>query len=953
MKKIGKRIIQIVVSIVALLLLLMLLIPVVFKDQILTKVKEEINSQVEATVAFSDVTLSLFRSFPDFNLGLHDLTVIGQDKFAGDTLVAFDAFRVEVDLLSALKGKVQVEGILLDGPQMHARVLADSSANWDIVTMEDTTATPEKQVADTAESATTDMRIALKRLEIRNASVVYDDAASDIYARLNDWNLLLAGDFGADYSDMDLTTTIADINVKMGEVQYLKNTSFSFDTRLGADLEEMAFQLKENTLMLNDLSLAFSGEVAMPGEDIAIQLDFATTNTSFKSLLSMVPAVYMQGYEDLQTSGTLKLNGAIQGVYNAEKELLPSAKIQLAVDKGRIQYPDLPKSIENIALDLQVQMNGEELDKTTVALSKFHFELGSNPFDLYAHISTPISDPGIRAGMKGTLVLQTLSEALHLDEMELEGTLQADVKMNGQLSTLEAENYESFDATGELLLSDFVLNMADLPGALRISEADLTFSPQFLAVNSFDGSMGESDFFLKGRVEQYIGYVLSDATLRADFSMGSKYFNTNPFLTLSEEGETDIDQPAEEAEEITGSDTMAVSAVQVPGNLDVKLTCTIDKLLYDKLEVTDLSGTVLIKDEQVHLDELNMNLLDGTVGVNGVYDTQDHNQPTATMRLDVKNMNIQTAVQSFSMLDTLAPVLRQCDGNISLNLEYSSLLNVEMSPVLNSVNGYGRLQSDNLQLVNNSTYNKMTNLLKLGDKLDNQFKDVNISFSIQNGRIIVEPFDVEVGDVMMVVGGSHGLDQTMDYDLNMQIPRQYVGTAANDALEGLLEKAAEKGVNVDVGNTIPVKARIYGNMEDPQIGLNYGEASGKAKQDLKQKVNDELNKQKEQAEAKAREEAEKKAQALIDDAEAEATRIKKEAREAADKVLKEAEAEANKLVEKAAKEGMLAKIAAEKAAEAAKKEARKQADNLIKKADEKADKIVEEARKRAAAIREE
>jgi len=304
------------------------------------------------------------------------------------------------------------------------------------------------------------------------------------------------------------------------------------------------------------------------------------------------------------------------------------------------------------------------------------------------------------------------------------------------------------------------------------------------------------------------------------------------------------------------------------------------------------------------------------------------------------------------MLDTLAPVLRQCEGDISLKLDYNSLLNADMSPVLNSVNGYGGLQSDNLQLVNNRTYNRLANLLKLGDKFDNQFKDVNISFSIQNGHIIVEPFDVEVGDVEMVIGGAHGLDQTMDYDLTMQIPRQYVGTAANDALEGLLAKAAEKGVNIDVGNTIPVKARIYGNMDDPQIGLNYGEASGKAKEDLKEKVKDELNKQKEQAEVKAREEAEKRAQALIDDAEAEAARIKKEARKAADKVLKEADAEAEKLVDKAAKEGMLAKIAAERAAEAAKKEAQKQADNLIKKADEKADKIVEEAREKAASIRE-
>lgn len=949
MKKILKRFIKILLIFIGVLLLLMLIIPTLFKDQILNKVKTEINSQVDATVEFQDVSLSLFRSFPDFNLGLHELSVVGKDQFSNDTLVAFDAFRVEVDLLSAIRGKVEVEGIVLERPRMHARVLADSSANWDIAPPADTSVTPEQEQVDTTDSGS-DMRVALKHFEIRNASVLYEDETASMSAQLEDWNLSLTGDFGANYSDMELSTAIKSINVKMAGVQYLKNTSFSFDTKLGANLEEMIFELKENQLMMNDLGLAFSGDVAMPAEDIDMNLTFATTNTSFKTLLSMVPAVFMQGYEDLQTSGNLLLEGEVNGTYNAAEELLPSAKVKLSVQDGRISYPDLPKSIEQIAIDLQVDMNGVDLDKTTVNLSKFHFALGTNPFDIFAHVSTPISDPGIRAGMKGTLLLQSLADALPLEEMKMEGTMKADVQLEGHLSTLEQENYEDFDATGSLVLNDFVLEMADLPDALHISEAELRFSPQFLAVKSFDGKMGESDFFLNGRVENYLAYGLSDGTLRADFSMGSKYFNTNPFL--ESEGEvSEQDVVTESSDEAQSSDdSVSTGVFLVPGDLDVKLTCEIDKLLYDKLEVTDLTGTVLVKEQKVHLDQLKMNLLEGSIGVDGVYDTHDSERPTATMGLDVNNMNVQSAVQSFSMLDTLAPVLRQCDGNISLKLDYSSLLDAEMSPVLSSVNGYGRLQSSNLQLVNNSTYDKLTNLLKLGDKFDNEFKDVNISFTIQNGRIVVEPFDAEVGDVKMVIGGSHGLDQTMDYDLNMQIPRQYVGTAANDALEGLLAKAADKGVDVDLGDYIPVKARIYGDMQDPKIGLNYGEASGEAKQQLKEKVKEELNKQKEIAEQKAREEASKKAQELIKNAEAEAARIKKEAREAADKLLKEADEKAQKLVDEAAKEGMLAKIAAEKAADATKKEARKQADNLIKKADEKADRIVEDARQKAAEI---
>ncbi len=56
-------------------------------------------------------------------------------------------------------------------------------------------------------------------------------------------------------------------------------------------------------------------------------------------------------------------------------------------------------------------------------------------------------------------------------------------------------------------------------------------------------------------------------------------------------------------------------------------------------------------------------------------------------------------------------------------------------------------------------------------------------------------FDVKVDDIKMTVGGSHGIDQTLDYNLKFNVPRKYFGSAANDALDGLLKEASAKGVN--------------------------------------------------------------------------------------------------------------------------------------------------------------
>jgi len=316
------------------------------------------------------------------------------------------------------------------------------------------------------------------------------------------------------------------------------------------------------------------------------------------------------------------------------------------------------------------------------------------------------------------------------------------------------------------------------------------------------------------------------------------------------------------------------------------------------------------------------------------------------MGLNIQDIEIESALNSFSMLETMAPILKNCKGKVSIKFDFHSLLDQEMSPVLNTIEGYGRIQSKSIQVVDSKTLNQLTSLLKLGDNFGNEFKDINISFKVSEGRITVEPFDVKAGDIKMTVGGSHGIDQTMNYNLTLDVPRKYFGSAANDALEGLLGEAAKAGVKLNVSETIKVKAKVTGTTTDPKISLNYKDDSGDAEANLKEEL-------KKKAVDEAKKELEAEAQKIIDDAEKEAVKLKQEARVQAKKLLEDGNNEADKLVEKAAKEGYLAKVAAETAAKKVKEEAKKKADDLVKAADKKADDIVAKARVKAANISEE
>jgi len=946
MKKMIKWFLRILFGLLGLIIIALIVIPALFKDEMLVKVKDEINNNVNAKVEFADFKLSLLRSFPDLNIGMYDLSVVGIGDFEKDTLMYFKSFNVEVNLMSAFKKNVKVNGIVLKNPIINAIVLEDSSTNWDITLPSEElvdTSIAKEVVAEDADESTIDYRVQLKKFQIKNAVIKYADKTSDMEALIDDFNFLLKGDFGLDYSNLNIETSIESINVKMGGIGYLKDASFGFDATVGADMENMIFTFKDNLFSLNDISLGFEGSVAMPSEDINVDISFGTKKTSFKSLLSMVPAVYLEGFEELMTEGNLALSGDIKGVFNDLQ--MPSANIRLLVENAMFQYPDLPKSVENIGIDLAIFYDGVEEDNTKVDLNKFHIELAENPFDMNMHIRTPFSDPHIQGALDGHIVLSTLLDALPMEDVNLNGEIIADVDMEGNLSTIENENYEDFKAAGKLQIKDFLYESKDLPAAVKIIETTFNFTPQYLELKSFESQIGESDFQLIGKIENYIAYALSDGVLRGDFNLASSNINVNEFMSEEASEEVDADVTSNELVE---EDTLTQSSgvMEIPGNIDFRLTSELKHIVYDNMDITDLTGTFLVKDQKVMMNNLKMNLLEGYLGVDGEYNTQNLKEPNVVMGLDVRDIEIESALNSFSMLESIAPILKHCKGKISLKFDYISLLDSEMSPILNSIDGYGRLKSKSIQIVDSKTFDELVKYIKVGDDYNNEFKNINISFKIKDGRINVEPFDVNIKDINMNVGGSHGIDQTMDYILALDVPRKYFGSTANNALEGLLKEAEKSGVKLNVSETIKVKARIVGTTTDPKITFNLKDDSGEAKQNLK----DELKKK---AKDEAKKELEAEAQKIIDDAEKEAAKLKSEARAQADKLLKEGNEEADRLVKKASKEGYVAKIAAEAAAKEVKKEAKKKADNLVNEANKRADKIVEEARIKADNIRKE
>src|SRR5690606_32338661 len=105
-----------------------------------------------------------------------------------------------------------------------------------------------------------------------------------------------------------------------------------------------------------------------------------------------------------------------------------------------------------------------------------------------------------------------------------------------------------------------------------------------------------------------------------------------------------------------------------------------------------------------------------------------------------------------------------------------------------------------------------------------ELNNVLTKFKIDKGRLNVSPFNIKKGDILMNVEGSNGLDQTMDYNLAIQIPRAMLGSAANETANSLLASLNSKaGTSIALSETVKVNAVLGGTILKPTIKLNLAD----------------------------------------------------------------------------------------------------------------------------------
>lgn len=777
------------------LLILLLIIPFAFQSKIKEIVKHTINENLNAHVEFSDVSLSFIRNFPQAQVTVDDLIITNFEPFKDETFVTAKSIFLTMPIKELFKNAtddpIVINEITINETLITLKTNARGEVNYNITKPNVNEASDKKTKSG--------FKLDVKDYAINNSAITYIDEGSDMAFYITELNHSGTGIFSENVSELDTKTT-AKVSLRIDSTDYLSNNDIKLDALIDLDVTTDKYTFKENKALINQLPIEFNGYVQLVenGQDVAIT--FENPGASFKDFLAVIPKTYSKDIESVETSGDFKIKGAITGLIS--DETIPKLDINITSNNASFKYPDLPKRVENITINTSIKNETGFTKDTYIAIENLIFKIDQDQFAASATLKNISENMLVNADIDGTINLNNISKAYPIDmENELRGILKAKFNTSFDMNAIKTNAYGQIKNNGVASISEFVFSSEDIVNPIHITKADMVFNPETVSLNRFEAQTGKSDLNATGTIRNLLGFLLSDNTLQGEFNLNSNLFLVSDFM-------------AETTTKATDETATKKESLKIPAFLDCTIHADAKQVVYDNLNLKNLSGTLYIKDQQATLSNMTSQIFDGTLALSGTVSTQN-TVPTFNLNLGVDSFDISKSFNDLELLQNLAPIAKVLQGKLNSIINISGSLDETFSPNLNSITGnaFAELLTTKIEPKENGILSKLEGQMDFIDFKKLDLKDLKTHLTFENGQVTVKPFQIHYEDISIEVSGSHGFDKTVNYNTQFMVPAKYLGSDINR----LIGKINDPEVNKIA---IPIHATITGSYTNPSISTD-------------------------------------------------------------------------------------------------------------------------------------
>lgn len=494
---------------------------------------------------------------------------------------------------------------------------------------------------------------------------------------------------------------------------------------------------------------------------------------------------------------------------------------------------------------------------------------------------------GGKSDFKGNLTV--LSPLAYFDENEkplLSGTLQSEQFFADEWIPEDTDDESESDSEDLISTPDAIglvpvdlnldYNVRNIEAmGYRLTEVDSrsSFANDQLTIKKLKGLYDGAPFNMSGQFGQVINYALYDGTLMGSIKGDLGTLDLTPFLE-SDEGETEQEKAQAETYDVS-----------LPEKINLSLDLNADKMILSSNELLNATMQAQLYDRKLIISEAGGNSFGGSLGLRGIFETPESEKPRMDFHYDMSGIVYKQIFEALESFRQLAPLAEYINGKFNLDLEFSGLINEDLSIDLNSIQANGFLNTVNAYIESFPAINTLANKFDLGGlENDYQLNNTKNWLQIRDGKVYIEEFERELGGLNYRIKGTHSIDQNINYQVQTSIPKARLkGTGIDKGMDLVVNQANKLGLNLDQAEYVDVQFNLNGHFSDPKLdfkvlGVSSGEGGGNAKlQDqAKEQLKEKLEKEKQETIDRLEEEKQRKEEELQKKIDEEKRRLEEE-----------------------------------------------------------------------------
>lgn len=318
------------------------------------------------------------------------------------------------------------------------------------------------------------------------------------------------------------------------------------------------------------------------------------------------------------------------------------------------------------------------------------------------------------------------------------------------------------------------LRSPSLPLRTRVNSVDIALDDDDAQIASFDLNCGTSDVSITGSAGGIRRFLRGRGALRFDLNLHSGRLNANEILVAmqkaSENGpvstETE-DYVRDDLADATFVPDSTMRAFVVPKNLDGSINLVADRVDYSDFDIRPASAEINIRDRVLQLKDVDVSTNLGRIKLDAFYASHSKADIAAGLDMHLSDMSAYDIIHTIPSVNTMMPALKSFEGKLGCDVSLTTQLDTNMNILTPTVNGIVRVAGENLHISNAGSLRKITRLLMFKDKNIGDIDDLYVDAVIEDNKVEVYPFELNVDRYKVALMGTQGFNGSMKYNISV------------------------------------------------------------------------------------------------------------------------------------------------------------------------------------------